>query len=168
MTSCILLSRFIGGVAVDVVVVEEHHAEMTIADHPVERGASISDHAWREPYRVRIEGAIDAPGAFAAYQALLTLQEAAEPFTLVTGLRVYSDMLIERLNAARDTEFPRVLMFNAELREVIIVDTQSSSAGAGSPEAGATADRASPVQNRGTVQARQVQSSDMLNSALPQ
>ncbi|MEP9376210.1 phage baseplate protein [Aquabacter sp. CN5-332] len=162
-----LVARTLGPIGINVVIVEEHRAEMTIADHPVERGAKISDHAWREPYRLRIEGAIDAPAAFASYQAILALQAAAEPFTMVSGLKVYTNMLIERVSALRDTVYPRVLMFNAELREVIIVDTEASSGSAGSPEPGSTADRAGAVQNRGTVQARQVQSNDLLNSALP-
>lgn len=161
MASCVIVSREIGGVPIDVVLYEEHESTMTIADHPVERGAEISDHAWREARRVRIEGVVDAPLAVAAYEGLLAVQEAAEPFDLVTGLKIYRNMLIEQLFATRDKATARVLNFEADLREVIIVDTQTS---AGSPEAGTTADRASPRVNRGQVQAREFNNSTVLDT----
>lgn len=37
-----------------VTVIEEHHDEMVITDHPVEQGATISDHAYRQPSRLRM------------------------------------------------------------------------------------------------------------------
>lgn len=144
----ILLSRSIGGIPVDVVISEEHTATMEIAQHPVESGAKISDHAWREPYTVRLESVVDSPRAVASYQALLTLQEKAEPFTLVTGLKIYSNMLIKEITATRDREFARVLRFSAELQEVIIVSTDAS--GANSND-----DKAKETTKRGQVSARE-------------
>lgn len=163
MASCVIVSREIGGIPIDVVLAEEHDSTMTIADHPVERGAQISDHAWREPRRVHIEGVVDAPQAVAAFEGLLAVQEAAEPFDLVTGLKIYRNMLIEQLLATRDRTTARVLNFEAELREVIIVDTQTT-AGGGSPERGDTADRATPRVNRGQVQAREFSDSTVLDT----
>ncbi len=145
--SCILVSRSIGGVFVDVIVSEEHESSMTIAEHPVERGAKISDHAWRERRRVTLEGVVDQSRAVSAYQQLLAVQEQAEPFSLVTGLMVYPNMLIERIMVSRDREFARVLKFEAECSEVLIVDTES---GGGSTND----DKAQNTTNRGQVSAR--------------
>lgn len=147
--TCILVSRSIGGVFVDVVISEEHESVMTIAEHPVERGAKISDHAWRERRRVTLEGVVDQSRAISAYQQLLAVQEQAEPFSLVTGLMVYQNMLIERITVTRDREHPRVLKFEAECSEVKIVDTESSAGGGSSSD-----DKAQGTTKRGQVAAR--------------
>lgn len=145
--TCILVSRSIGGVFVDVVISEEHESEMEIAEHPVEKGAKISDHAWRLPYRVTLESAIAGERGVASFQQLLDVQAAAEPFSLVTGLKVYQNMLIKRLTATRDRENARVLKFEAELQEVVIVNTESS--GGSSSD-----DKAQGTTKRGQVAAR--------------
>lgn len=44
--------RNIGGVIPDVVIQEVHDDTVTITQHPVEYGAAISDHAYREPSQV--------------------------------------------------------------------------------------------------------------------
>lgn len=147
--SCILVSRSIGGVFIDVVISEEHESSMTIAEHPVERGAKISDHAWRERRRVTLEGAVGQGRAISAYEQLLAVQEQAEPFSLVTGLKVYENMLIERITVTRDKEHARVLRFEAECSEVIIVNTETSAGGGSSSD-----DKAQGTTKRGQVAAR--------------
>jgi hypothetical protein len=167
--SCILTSRSIGGVFIDVVISEEHTASMEIAEHPVESGAKISDHAWRTPYNVKLESVVDAARAVASYQQLLAVQEKAEPFSLVTGLKVYSNMLIKEIVATRDREHPRVLKFTAELQEVIIVNTEATGGdGAGGSTDG---DAGKKTTNRGQVSARTSQSipsrtNDILGNAI--
>jgi hypothetical protein len=154
MTCIVLLSRDIGGIPIDVVITESHESEMEIAEHPVERGASISDHAWRKPREVSIEGLVDTPLAQAAFAGLLALQDNPEPFDVVTGLRLYPSMLLQSLSAERDVEHGRVLKFTAKLKEVIIVSTGST----GAPSDGG---RASGTQARGQVQARQMSNADV-------
>ena len=44
--------RNIGGVIPDVVIQEVHDDAVTITQHPVEYGAAVSDHAYREPSQV--------------------------------------------------------------------------------------------------------------------
>jgi hypothetical protein len=150
--SCILVSRSIGGVFVDVVISEEHTASMEIAEHPVESGAKISDHAWRMPYKVVLESVVDASRAVSSYQQLLAVQERAEAFSLITGLKVYSNMLIKEIVATRDKEHARVLKFTAELQEVIIVNTQSG--GGNSNSSSTDSDSAKSTTSRGQVAAR--------------
>jgi len=162
----ILLSRSLGGVTLDVVISERHKAEMEIAEHPVERGAKISDHAWRKPYSVELESIVAAPNAMSAYEALLAVQKSAEPFDLVTGLRIYENMLIKEMSATRDKEKSRILFFTASCQEVIIVSTESGSAptsaaggSTGDSTLNASSSRVSAAQSttaRGQVQARSV------------
>lgn len=46
--------RSIGSFTAQVVVEETHVDELEITDHPVEQGATVSDHAWKRPAEVTI------------------------------------------------------------------------------------------------------------------
>jgi hypothetical protein len=48
--------RSLGGLYPDVVVEESHDDALEITEHPVEQGASISDHAFKKPQTVTIRG----------------------------------------------------------------------------------------------------------------
>lgn len=167
-----LLSRFIGPVPLDVVVREIHESDLTITTNPVEFGANVADHAYVEPKRLRLDAVAGSrPGIAAnvagAYQALQRLQEAREPFDVVTGLSLYRNMLVHRLIVDRDSKFARVLFFSAELQEILIVDTETTEGtGAGNANGqrgrtnqsgqgkkklaeGSPRDRGSPTEQRG-------------------
>ncbi|TQI72903.1 hypothetical protein FHT98_0623 [Bosea sp. AK1] len=147
--TCVLLSRDIGGVFIDVVISEQHESELEVAQHPIERGAEITDHAWRKARTVTLEGVIASERARAGYQALFALQKKPELFTLVTGLEIYQTMLLQSLSAERSAEYSQVLKFTATAQEVIVVSTQTT--GRSSTE------KANAKTNRGEVQARKVE-----------
>lgn len=125
----VFLSRDLGGIPLDVVINENHTSEVNIPKHPVERGVKVSDHVWREPREIEIECIIEGPGVMGTYNALLDLQEQAEPFDFVTALLVYENMLIQGLYPIRDKDYGRVLKFNAKLVEVIIVSPSGPAGG---------------------------------------
>ena len=150
---CFLFARSLGGVPIDVVLREAMTTELEIAEHPIERGSPVSDHAWLLPAKIEIEGVVDGPAAIAAYEALLALQEAREPFDFLSGFRLWPNMLLKKLTPTRDSEHGRVLKFEAELQEVIIVSTQESPAA--EPGNGGDERNAKPFR-RGQVQARKV------------
>src|SRR5690606_35851835 len=91
------------------------------------------DHAFILPKRVSLD--VATSGATEAYNSLVAFQESRVPFTLVTGLSIYTNMLIKRLSAQRDPEFSRVLRCTAEIQEVILVETSTVA----SPEQGGAA-----------------------------
>jgi hypothetical protein len=138
--SLFALSRTIGPVPVDVVVREQHESDLTITSNPVEFGAAVSDHAYTEPKKLILDavaGSRAGPAAVAlAFQALTRLQESREPFDVLTGLTIYRNMLIERITVNRDSRFATVLYFTAELKEVIIVDTETTPGDGGEGGAG--------------------------------
>lgn len=162
-----LFNRLIGPVPLDVVVREQHESDLTITKNPIEFGADVTDHAYIEPKRVVLEaiagselGRRTTPAA--AWQLLVRFQETREPFTLVTGLNVYNNMLLEKLTPAREASTSSVLSFIAEISEAIIVDTATSPEQANAPEGGqakrlngqkatdtATKNRASSTVQRG-------------------
>jgi hypothetical protein len=148
---CAIIPRSIGGVLIDVVVSEKSESEMELAQHPVERSAEITDHAWRKPRKVTISGITGQGAVIAAHEAFLALQSAPQLMTIVTGLKVYTNMLLQSLSAERDAEYGRVLKFDAVLQEIIIVSTQTGPPSAQSPREGVTSDRARQTVSRGEV-----------------
>ena len=52
--------RSVGPFTMQVTVQERHTDEMEITDHPIEQGATISDHAYKRPSEVTIEGSWSA------------------------------------------------------------------------------------------------------------
>ncbi|MGE4504032.1 MAG: phage baseplate protein [Desulfovibrionaceae bacterium] len=125
-------SRSIGGITMDVTVEETHVDELVLTEHPVEQGASISDHAYCQPKKVTIRaGASDSGGDTPAegrcveiYLQLLELQGTREPFELVTGKRSYPSMQITSITETTDKDSGSVILVTAELQEVIMATVQ--------------------------------------------
>lgn len=170
----IAFSRAIGPVPIQCVIREKPISELEITEIPVEFGAAITDHAYPLPKKVTLE--IADNGGAATFNALVRFQESRVPFTLVTGLSVFQNMLIKRIEPDRDKDFSTTFRATVDLQEVIIVDT-ARAAGDG-PEGGkpggekstkaanpskeragdaATADRASGPVQRGDAPATSVE-----------
>jgi len=145
--------RSIAGIVPNVIVEESHHDELTITDHPIEQGASISDHAYKNPAEVTcrygwsnsslldaaiasfaqglLSGNLNGASGSAldvnqVYQQLLNLQQSRVPFSLTTGKRAYNNMLIKSLAVTTDKTSENALMLTAVMRQVIIVQTQAT------------------------------------------
>lgn len=136
-----LQSRKIGLIIPDVVVSEKHSDTLEITEHPVETGAAISDHAYKRPSEIVMEVGFAGGGSLLdiasnltsssllglspreTYQQLLDLQSTREPFDVVTGKRIYSNMLIRALEVTTDKATENVLSAVVTLREVIITST---------------------------------------------
>jgi len=142
--------RAIGTIVPDVVVEENHRDQLVITDHPVERGAAISDHAFKLPVEVEIRcgfsnSTVGAEGYVQeVYQEFLDLQAARQPFDVFTGKRQYSNMLIRSLEVTTDERSEHALYLVAGLREVLIVDTATTKSPAQSVQA-------SPQKTAGVV-----------------
>jgi len=168
----VAIPRSLGPVPLSVVVRERHESALEVTRNPVEFGADVADHAYLLPKRLELEavtadGSLNEAAIAASYEALLGLQAQREPFDVVTGLHLYRNMLIERIEVDRDKRFARLLYFRAELIEVIIVDTETTSGpgeggrgtkqsglSKGRLEKGATVDRGSPTVQRGNTATR--------------
>ena len=148
----VFFPRFVGPVFIDVVISEEAEFSMEIPSHPVEKGAKISDHAWRVPTTLKMECLCqDVTGPL---RALADLMAQAEPFDIVSGFDIFPSMMIEKITPRRDVTLAQILSFQVEFKEVIIVGTaEGGNAGTGGDERGAG--RA----DRGQVQALGVDTS---------
>ncbi|HEY8355731.1 MAG TPA: hypothetical protein VIK69_12045 [Methylophilaceae bacterium] len=137
----------IGDIQIMATLEEVHTDTIQASEHPIERGAAITDHAYKKPAEVLIRcgwtdssftalvgsvsslfqgGSVGDRYIDGVYSQLLALQESRQPFTIVTGLRQYDNMLIQSLRVDRDQKTSNALMVTAICRQVIIVETQAT------------------------------------------
>lgn len=142
--------RFISAEALEILLdaslSESHNYNSNITNFPVENGANISDHVSDDPIKLSLRGFITNtpirifggdPGANiddvtggdrikTTFLALLDIRKSRTPFTLVTGLQVYENMLFSNIT------FPRTprsglhsLEFTAELQQIQTVESRT-------------------------------------------
>lgn len=114
--------RAIGPFNATITVEEVGKDDLEITQHPVQQGASITDHAYVKPSTVNLKvmwNDDDAPLG-ETYQNLLDLQASREPFDVVTGKRTYRNMLIKSLALTTDALTENVLNISLELQEIIL------------------------------------------------
>ena len=124
--STIAFARAIGSVPIACTITERHESALEITENPVENGADVTDHVYLRPRAVTLEVA-DGGGAL-TFDALRRLQATREPFTLVTGLSVDDNMLIQSIEPERDVVYASIFRGRIFLREVQIVDTAYAAA----------------------------------------
>ena len=157
----IIFSNVLGPVQIDCVLREAPENRLDITEIPVETGSRITDHAIIAPKKVTLE--IANHNASMSYQNLVAFQETRVPFTVVTGLSVFNNMLISGISAVRDATMSRVLSATIDLQEVILVDTAYDPKAGGAARKGTkakkgqsnssqnTSDKTSSVNNTGTT-----------------
>ncbi|MBD2782669.1 phage baseplate protein [Xenorhabdus szentirmaii] len=168
-------TRRIGMLIPSVVISEKHQDATEITEHPVQRGAAISDHAYDKPSEVVMEIGFAGGGSLIdgfdtptkifdfdteeilgknpkeIYEQLLKLRASKEPFDVLTGKRRYRNMLIRAIEVTTDKTSENVLMVTLTLREVIIVDTVKLEGVKAPPERMKYPLDTSPTVDRGTV-----------------
>jgi hypothetical protein len=153
-----ILKQTIGGVAgivVDATVSEEHVSNCETTDNPVEDGSDVTDHVHIKPIELTIDGVIsDSPLGFAvvgniqnfarsitnlfgkktprsieAFNSLLDLQKSRTPFTVLTGLRRYENMILTELSVPRTSQTGAAIHFSAKMKQIRIVSSKTISGG---------------------------------------
>ncbi len=123
----ILFNKLVGPIPIEVVLKETHKSTLGITEIAIETGAKITDHAYVEPKK--LEYTIADGNAAATYNALVQFQESRQPFVMISGLKVYKDMLIKELTAERDVKTSRILSGTVSFQQVILVNTAYSQGG---------------------------------------
>lgn len=130
----------IGTLEIDATVREQYSISAEVTDHPVERGANISDHSRRKPDVLRMECVVTntpiaAPDqlpvgyearAWRAYRYLEDLVEFGEAVTVVTILGVWENMLVTEVQVPRDRGTGDALAFSCSLKQVVIVESRTA------------------------------------------
>ena len=136
----------IGEIGILATLEEAYTDAIQTTEHPVQIGASITDHAFKLPSEVTMRcgwtnstegqaaiistfgggGMSTADYVASVYSQLLALQESREVFTLITSRRYYDSMLIASLGVTTDKTTSQALIVTATFRRIIIVGTQAT------------------------------------------
>jgi len=157
----------IAGYFFDAVLKTDHSDRLKITEHPVESGASITDHAFKEPRELSMEiGMSDVctsfiDGQFAqkdsrsisAYDILTQLQDSRIPLRVYTRLGVYDNMLIEIITSPDDYKTLFGLRVSIGFREILVVTTATITL----PNRTSNAPNKTGSTNQGSSQPIQVQ-----------
>lgn len=182
----IKIFRSIGDLVFDATFREQHDSDLEVTDNPIETGSLVSDHAFMKPLRATITAGVSAvllPSGnpdfgdgedrpTTAYELLSLLQQEREPFDVQTGLRIYENMVCISFSASQDKDSDGIFYFTAQLREVLIVDTETTTYPP--RKAGATTQQAGKTKSKGEQQGKTdnktgndgAKKSSLLNSAV--
>lgn len=167
--------RSVGGIVAQVVIDENHVDELEITNHPVEQGASITDHAFKLPSTLSLRYGwssspspqpglrglvpsvlpVQAQSIYDIYNKLLTMQINRDLLTVYTGKRAYRNMLLQRIEQDTDQQSENALFLLMTLQELILVSTTTASTGgvgAASDPSRVTFAPTYPIEHGGTFQ----------------
>lgn len=117
-----------------------HESNLTITEHPIQSGASISDHAYMEPQSVTFEigmsdvmkdipstaiksfSGVESSRSANAYKILRQLQKDRIAINAITRLGTYNNMLIETISAPDDNKTLYGLKATVTLKEIFVVN----------------------------------------------
>ena len=155
-TSIVALGRTVDGY-----YAEEHKLKVSKTSFPVESGASLVDHAVREPTKLKLQGWVSdlmpsadaAPTTHhterstAAWLEILRVMDDRQPLTVVTALAIYDSMLITSVTAPVDRTTGLSLQFTIELEEVLFKNVSREVSGTEvPPSSGPAADRLGAIR----------------------
>lgn len=128
----------IGSVMIDATINDGVSYSSEVSKFPVEDGSFISDHITIDPYAVDIRGVITDTPFFlpdtdenanfkngeesrvkSAYESLLALYSNKEPFNVVTGLDVYTNVFFTAFDVSRDANTGAALVFEAKFQKIL-------------------------------------------------
>jgi len=147
-----------------------------VSEHPVEASANVADHSYMEPDELSMEiGVSDCailPGSFGdsdrsvtAFNELQKLQRKREPFTVVTRLKTYRNMLITSIASPEDYTTMNSLKAFIMMREIMVASTETVTV---SQRPTATAAASSSSASAGAKSSSQPQKSGSTNSGSKQ
>lgn len=100
--------------------------KVTLTKHPVQQGATISDHAYKEPtlltMTIQYRAGFFSDSLSDKYEEFLELQNTREPLTVYTGKRTYINMVLISVGNTTNKETENVLRLNLSFEEVILVE----------------------------------------------
>jgi hypothetical protein len=134
----------IGSLTLDAALSTSFQADVEVTEHPVERGAAISDHARPKPEQVQVSGLVTDTPVGEGARALLGNQEVASRTRAGDGLALLRqirdeghlctitdsrislpDMLMTALNVPRNPKTGRAVEFSATFRRIVTVEIQT-------------------------------------------
>lgn len=166
-------NRSIAGIIPDVTISEEHSDSLTVTKHPVDIGANISDHAFKNPAVVRCQfGWSDSSRLINSlldtsifkgmqttqdiYKSLLELMTNRIPIELQTGKRKYENVLLTELRTTTTENTESCLIVDCVFEEIITARVQTVTL---APEYQKNASKTASVTNGGQRSASPISAS---------
>lgn len=129
----------LAGYFFDAIIDTQHTHTAKITKHPVQTGANVTDHIYMEPVSVAMTIKMSdvmssiSPGQFgdnksrsvSAYGVLRDLQQLRIPFTVVTRLERYENMVIELLSVDEDYKTMYGLQARVTLSQILVVNVKT-------------------------------------------
>lgn len=123
--------RIFGSIKVQVILNENTSDVLTITKQPVQQGASITDHAFKEPTTLSMSMLFSTGGLIfgsgesldETYTNLIELQNSRTPIDIITPKRFYQNMLISSIGNTTDKLTENCLAINITFQQIIIVET---------------------------------------------
>lgn len=137
----------------DAVLIAHHEQELQATEHPVQTGASISDHAFIRPARIVLEiGMSDVMDAYlnpstwtgstsksvSAFQTLVALRNARIPMSVTTRLFSYTNMLLRSVTADETAKTITGLRARIEFFQLFMATTLQTQNSARNQDTGTT------------------------------
>lgn len=121
--------RSIGSFTAQMTVEEISNDDLEITDHPVQDGASITDHCFVKPPELSIQASFTPNFTMSLddiYKNILDLQSSRQPFSVTTGKRSYQNMLMQSLTVDTDKITENILSVRMRLRQIRIVQLETT------------------------------------------
>ena len=137
------------GIVLDCTISEEHSYQADVTENPIEDGAPVADHVNLRPFTLKIDGLVtDSPLGLPivgsvlnvarqfsqifgsqsrskdAFDALVTLYKNRTPFTVITNLKRYDNMVISDATFPFTNETGQALDLKLTLTQVSIVKSK--------------------------------------------
>ena len=121
----------IGNISLDATLSDDHTFTARATKFPLENGSFVSDHVEVDPIRLNIKGIVsDTPLSLLSdfnrsidnFNRLTRLFESKAIISVITGIRVYQNMVMTSLNIPRDVETGQSLTFEIDLQEMRFVN----------------------------------------------
>lgn len=119
----------VGGVFLDATITEDHQYNARATSYPVEDFRNITDHIINEPETLQLTGIVtDTPlsllssfnRSIDAFNRLVNIYTNKQLITVVTGIKVYTNMCITSLQVPRNVQTGQSLTFVIELQKIFL------------------------------------------------
>lgn len=121
--------NLISTLQVDVTLTESHELPSTVTEKPVEDGSNINDNVILNNAKLSIAGVLTderlGTSQFDKWRALNDIRRLREPFTVVTSLGAYTNMIFTSISASRDVSSVGAVFFTADLTQVRIISSET-------------------------------------------
>ena len=107
-------------IELDVVIEERPEFNTEVSDHPIEDGASVSDHVALRPVTIPMNGVVAGEGAAEKIAALRRWRNERHRLRY-TGRNIFKNYVISELSSEHDAEVGDGFRFRRVLQEVRIV-----------------------------------------------